>query len=82
MLPVYFCLDDQLPVMRYWSHTPRIGETITLPELGGSLNPLKVFEVVWDGIEEPSVSIYLHRAGIDHGTGDSLTNDLRRERFE
>jgi hypothetical protein len=79
MLPVYFCLEDQPPVMRYWSHTPRIGETISLPELGGSLAPLKVFDVVWEGHDEPSVSVYLHRATIDHGVVDR-SDELRHDR--
>jgi hypothetical protein len=61
MLVIYFCLDDHAPVMRYWPATPRVGDTIALPELGGSLDPLKVYSVVWEGYDEPSVTVFLHR---------------------
>lgn len=65
MVTLYFCLDDNAPVMRCWSFVPRVGDVIALPELGGNLKRLKVFEVVCEGYEEPSVSVYLHHARTD-----------------
>jgi hypothetical protein len=66
VLTLYFCLDGAASVTRYWSSAPRIGETIALPELGGNLNLLRVFDVIWEGTIEPTVSIYVHRAKVDH----------------
>ena len=65
MLTIYFCLDGHAPVMRCWSVAPRIGETVTLPELGGRENPLTIYEIVWEGFDEPSVNIYLTPAAKD-----------------
>lgn len=62
MLTIYFCLDDNAPVLRCWPSAPRIGDTVLLPELGGNLNPLQVFDVVWDGFDEPTVRVHVHRA--------------------
>ncbi len=66
LVTLYFCLDDFAPVMRSWSYVPRIGDTIALPELGGNLQRLKVYEVVCDGCDEPIISIYLHRVRREH----------------
>jgi len=66
MLTLYFCLKDAAPVLRYWSSVPRIGDMIALPELGGNLDPLRVYDVIWEGFEEPSVSVYVHHAKVDH----------------
>ena len=66
MLVLYFCLSDAPPVIRYWSSAPRIGDTVALPELGGNLDPLRVYDVIWEGIDEPTVSIYVHHAKVDH----------------
>jgi hypothetical protein len=66
MLTIYFCLDGQAPVVRCWSSAPRIGDTIALPELGGNLDPLKVYDVIWEGFDQPSVSVYVHHAKIEH----------------
>jgi hypothetical protein len=59
-------------VLRTWSSVPRIGETIALPELGGNLNPLRVFDVIWEGIVEPTVSAYVHHTKVEH----PICNDL------
>ena len=72
MATLYFCYGEDTPVLRYWSTIPRIGETIALPELGGNLNPLKVFDVVWEGFDEPSISIYLHQARVEHDTAGRI----------
>jgi hypothetical protein len=68
MLVLYFCLNDSPPVMRYWSSVPRVGDMVALPELGGNLKPLRVYDVIWEGGEEPSISVYVHHATIDHPT--------------
>jgi hypothetical protein len=66
MPTLYFCLDGTSPVVRYWRSIPRIGDTIALPELGGNLNPLRVYDVIWEGTIEPTVTVYVHHAKIDH----------------
>jgi hypothetical protein len=66
MLTLYFCLDGSASVMRYWPSVPRIGETIALPELGGNLNMLRVYDVIWEGTIEPTVSVYVHHAKVEH----------------
>jgi hypothetical protein len=65
MLTLYFCLEGEQSVMRYWTSAPRIGDTISLPELGGNLNPLKVYDVIWEGTTEPTVTIYVHHAKVE-----------------
>jgi hypothetical protein len=72
MLTLYFCLDGAKPVTRLWTAVPRIGETIALPELGGNINPLRVFDVIWEGTIEPTVSVYVHHARVEH----AICNDL------
>jgi hypothetical protein len=72
MLTLYFCLDGAKPIARLWSAVPRIGETVALPELGGNINPLRVFDVIWEGTIEPIVSVYVHHAKVEH----AICNDL------
>ena len=72
MLTLFFCLDGTKSVMRFWPAVPRIGETIALPELGGNLNPLRVFDVIWEGTIEPTVSVYVHHAKVEH----AICNDI------
>ena len=72
MLTLYFCLDGAKPVLRNWDVVPRIGETVALPELGGNINPLRVFDVIWEGTIEPTVSVYVHHARVEH----ALCNDV------
>jgi hypothetical protein len=86
MLTIYFCLDGVKPVLRYWPSAPRIGETIALPELGGNLNPLRVYDVIWEGSLEASVSIYVHHAKVDHAICNDMplsthNGDFMRERI-
>jgi len=66
MLTLYFCLNGTAPVQRYWCSAPRIGDTVALPELGGNLDPLRVYDIIWEGFEEPCVSVYVHHAKVDH----------------
>ena len=66
MLTLYFCLNGSAAVVRNWPSAPRIGDTIALPELGGNLNTLRVFDVIWEGTSEPTVSVYVHHAKVDH----------------
>lgn len=75
MLTLYFCLDSSPSTVRYWSSVPRIGDTISLPELGGNLNLLRVYDVIWEGAMEPTVTVYVHRCKVDH----ALCNETPRE---
>jgi hypothetical protein len=78
MLTLYFCLDGAPSVVRYWPAVPRIGETIALPELGGNLNPLRVFDVIWEGTMEPTVSVYVHHAKVEHALCLDVQRDTHR----
>ena len=66
MLTLYFCLQGAEAVVRRWSSAPRIGETVALPELGGNLNPLRVYDVVWDGTVDPIVTVYVKQTKAEH----------------
>jgi hypothetical protein len=81
VLTLYFCLDSNAPVLRYWCSAPRIGDTVALPELGGNLDPLRVYDVIWEGFEEPSVSIYVHHAIVEHKMCQEQPSNARRNRF-
>jgi hypothetical protein len=76
MVTIYFCLDGAQAVQRYWDSVPRIGETIALPELGGNLNPLRVYDVIWEGIIEPTVSVYVHHTKVEHPISIELPRDV------
>jgi hypothetical protein len=78
MLTLYFCLDGSASVLRYWESVPRIGETVALPELGGNLNLLRVYDVIWEGTVEPSVSVYVHHTKIDHAICNDIPHGLQR----
>jgi hypothetical protein len=78
MLTLYFCLDGAASVLRYWPSAPRIGETIALPELGGNLNPLRVYDVIWEGTVEPIVSVYVHHAKVDHAVCNDIPHGSHR----
>jgi len=80
MLTLYFCLEESPPVLRYWHSCPRIGDLVALNELGGSLTPLRVYDVVWEGDHDPSVSIYLHHAKIEHPPRIGERRGAERER--
>lgn len=75
MITLYFCLDDNAPIMRIWPFVPRTGDYVSIPELGGSLNRLKVYEVCCEGYENPSVSVYLHQARGEHEERPTLDGD-------
>ena len=79
MLTLYFCLEGELPVLRTWSSVPRIGDTIALPELGGNIKPLIVYDVVWEGSEVPSVSVFVHHAKTEHPLRNGSDPILRRD---
>jgi hypothetical protein len=74
MVTIYFCLDGAQAVQRYWDSVPRIGDTIALPELGGNLNPLRVFDVIWEGTIEPTVSVYVHHVKVEHAMCNHVSN--------
>jgi hypothetical protein len=78
MLTLYFCLDGAPSVVRYWQSVPRIGETISLPELGGNLNPLRVFDVIWEGTIEPTVTVYVHHAKVEHAVCLDVPRETHR----
>ena len=79
MVTLYFCLDDNAPVLRYWPFVPRVGDTIVLPEWGGNLNPLRVFDVVCEGYDEPSISVYVHAARREANGSDQLSTENGQE---
>lgn len=62
MLTMYFCVDGHDPVLRCWSAIPRIGDTVALPELEAQGDSFKVVDVMWEGDDEPTLSIHLKRA--------------------
>jgi hypothetical protein len=64
MRSLYFYLAQEAPVLRFSSSIPRIGDTISLPELGGNLAPLKVFDVVWEFGDNPHVNVLVHQSPI------------------
>jgi len=64
MQSLFFYLAHEAPVMRYSSSIPRIGDTVSLPELGGNLATLKVFDVVWDFGDDPHVNVLVHQSPI------------------
>lgn len=81
MPTIYFCLDGYSAVIRQWSSIPRIGETIALPELGGNLNPLRVYDVIWEGTLEPVVSVYVHHTKVEHAVNHDVPRASRRDGF-
>ena len=78
MLTLLFCLDGAKPVLRNWGAVPRIGDTIALPELGGNLNPLRVFDVIWEGTIDPKVSVYVHHTKVEHAVCNDIPHNLER----
>jgi hypothetical protein len=79
VVTLYFCLDGNAPVLRYWPFVPRIGEAIVLPELGNNLSPLRVVDVVCEGYDEPSISVYLHDSRQANRTEQSSAEDGEME---
>ena len=64
MQSLFFYLESEAPVPRYSSSIPRIGDTILLPELGGNLTTLKVFDVVWEFGDNPHVNVLVQQSPI------------------
>jgi hypothetical protein len=62
MITMYFCLDGHDPVIRCWSAIPRIGDTVALSELESKGETFKVVDVMWEGEDEPTLSIHLKRS--------------------
>ena len=79
MIVIYFCLDEAAPVMRLWPSAPRVGDTISLPELGGNLDPLKVYSVIWEGYDEPSVTVFLHRSRAERDSLARIAGESERD---
>jgi hypothetical protein len=75
VVTLYFYWEEYAPVTRYWPFVPRIGDTIVLPELGGILNGLRVHDVVCEGFDEPSVSIFLHDARREQSNVEHLADE-------
>jgi hypothetical protein len=78
MLTLHFCLDGSPAVVRHWSSVPRIGDTISLLELGGNLNLLRVYDVIWEGAMEPTVCVYVHHCKVDHALCNETPRDFHR----
>jgi hypothetical protein len=72
---LYFYWKDYAPVVRYWSFVPRVGDTVVLPELGGNGNGLQVCDVVYEGFDEPNISIYVSQSRIDRDGSEKLASD-------
>jgi len=64
MQSLFFYLESEAPVPRYSSSIPRIGDTISLPELGDNLTTLKVFDVVWEVGDNPYVNVLVQQSPI------------------
>lgn len=62
MLTIYFCYEGRDPIIRCWPAIPRIGDTVALPELEDEGESFKVIDVVWEGDDEPTLSVYLMRS--------------------
>jgi hypothetical protein len=62
MLTMYFCYEGRDPIIRCWPAIPRIGDTVALPELEDEGESFKVIDVVWEGDDEPTLSVYLKRS--------------------
>jgi hypothetical protein len=62
MLTMYFCYEGRDPIIRCWPAIPRIGDTVALPELKDEGESFKVIDVVWEGDDEPNLSVYLKRS--------------------
>jgi hypothetical protein len=78
MLTLHFCLDGSNAIVRYWPAVPRIGELVSLPELGGNPNPLRVYDVIWEGTVEPIVSVYVHHAKVGHAIHNEIEHGSTR----
>jgi hypothetical protein len=62
MLTIYFCYDGRDPIIRCWPSIPRVGDTVALPELESEGDSFTVVDVLWQGDDEPTLSIYLKRS--------------------
>jgi hypothetical protein len=66
VLTLYFCFEDSPPVLRYWPSCPGIGELVALKEFGGFITPLRVYDVVWEGDDHATVSVYVSHAKVEN----------------
>ena len=64
MRSLHFYLKNKAPVLRNSSSIPWIGDTVSLPELGGDLATRKVFDVVWEFGDNPHVNVLVHQSTI------------------
>jgi hypothetical protein len=78
MITLSFCLGDNARVIRCWLRVPRIGDTIALPELGGNLKHLKVFDVIWEGSDALSISVYVYKTVLKRRS-ETDQSDSRQE---
>jgi hypothetical protein len=65
MLTMYFCYDGKNPVIRCWPEIPRIGDTVALSELEDVSGLFEVTDVVWEGEDEPALSIYIKQSKLE-----------------
>jgi hypothetical protein len=69
MLTMYFCYDGKNPVIRCWPAIPRIGDTVALSELDDVSGLFEVTDVVWEGEDEPALSIYIRQSKLEQHRG-------------
>jgi hypothetical protein len=62
---MYFCYDGKHPVVRCWPQIPRIGDTVALSELEEVSGLFEVTDVVWEGDDEPALSIYIAQSKLE-----------------
>jgi hypothetical protein len=65
MFTMYFCYDGKDPVIRCWPAVPRIGDTVGLSELDDVSGLFEVTEVVWEGQDEPALSLYIKQSKLE-----------------
>ena len=64
MVNLYFCYDDKVGLMRLWTVVPRVGDSIALAELCGTLGPLVVSDVVWEGDGQLVATVFVNKRRI------------------
>jgi hypothetical protein len=71
LFTIYFYCEDNAPVVRTWAFPPRVGDRVGLPEFG-DLNPMTVRDVLWEGYEDPTITVHLQEAGVFRGHPSGL----------
>jgi hypothetical protein len=66
VLTLYFCFEEAQPVIRHWPASPSVGDLVALQEFGGFSAPLRVYDIVWEGDDHASVSVYVAHAKLEN----------------